>query len=230
MKTTIIFLALSVLNSTCQTAATFLYRFPHPIIQNRQVDITPVFHWWAVSQTIALTNGTQPPSPMPAYVHIAGPILKEEPAGWVIDAKIETAPGKVKEEKIFVLNPPVNEKQRFETLKAEYNKQMDTADSFRLISSYNRNDSQEFRNRSAVLSQAGAGIAAQNNTDAAKRADQNTANANVKAGESAARAEEIQSELRKFPFAIYEANFFSFQTGTRYEGLPAFDAGLRFEK
>lgn len=222
----ILAILLAASSSVAQTASVFSFRNPHPIIKNSQVDLTPLFRWWVANppkpktrrpiQGESRTNNPPIVSPMPAYVHLTGEILKEEPAGWVVAAKIETTPGTFKSMKVFILNPPVNEKRRFDLLSAECKEQNELEQ--RLVES-----AQEERQAANIQRVVGQMDAGQDSVDAEY-------DSYARSGIAARRVATLRDQLKSFPFEDYRADFFAFQLSYAYEGLPAVDAGLRFAK
>ncbi len=220
MKTEALFLILLFpLCGAAQSTNNFSFRNPHPIIQGRSVDLTPLFRWWVNPQApIGDTNNANA-RPMPAYVKVTGDILKDEPAGWVVDATVETFPGKQQHEKIFILNPPRKEKSRFEELQAEAgqpssasgtsNPSAKSPGSAAHKHQHTKNHTGNSSNTNQVADQSDPG------TDAAP------------ASPAVAAA---QKPLSAFPFSTYRAEFFAFQTPQRYENLPTMDAGLAFQQ
>ncbi len=215
----LLFVLLFPLCADAQSANNFLFRNPHPIVQGRAVDLTPLFRWWVNPQAPSGDATNASVRPMPAYVKVTGDILKDEPAGWVVDATVETFPGKQQHEKIFILNPPRKEKTRFEELQAEAGAPSTTPGT----------------SNPAAKSPGAAAHKHQhtkNHTDHSSNtnqvADQSDSSTNAAPASPAAAA--AQKPLNAFPFSTYRAEFFAFQTPQRYENLPTMDAGLAFQQ
>lgn len=74
---------------------------PHRMVGGRSIDLSPLFQWWRDH------SGERP---LPAWVHITGPITATNSWGWVVSSK---------EGKILLRNPPVQDQADFERLSGQ---------------------------------------------------------------------------------------------------------------
>jgi hypothetical protein len=81
---------------------------PKRLINQNQVDLSPLFHWW--------TNRSGD-RPLRAWVHISGAIVGTNSWGWVVNARIEGEGTGNGERKVILENPPRNEQAEFLALK-----------------------------------------------------------------------------------------------------------------
>jgi len=101
------------------TLAATPLKSPKRLINQDQVDLSPLFHWWTNR------SGEQP---LRAWVHITGAIVGTNSWGWTVNARIEgdgtgkatstTRPGRSGEMRIILENPPRIEQAEFLTLRA----------------------------------------------------------------------------------------------------------------
>ncbi|HWC61635.1 MAG TPA: hypothetical protein VHC44_18225 [Verrucomicrobiae bacterium] len=244
MKTRIATFAIVVFVAQCaiaQTPTNFLFRNRFPILNDSlRCDLAPLYAWWA-NQLDAKTNvqsagdndaggsGDATNSsnrPMAPWVHITGEILnKDEPQGWVVNAVVETAPGKGVPRKIILIHPPRKELERFgqkinllnsplpqpdySALEAEIKTQNNRAFVADTIGDWDLEDTYL-----AAAADAKQRLAAQ------KERDQSLADQRVQA----------LAALGDFPadWQMYRVDLFAFNSGRQIKGLPAFDAGLSF--
>jgi hypothetical protein len=100
------------------TLAATPLKSPKRLINQNQVDLSPLFHWW--------TNRSGD-RPLRAWVHITGAIVGTNSWGWVVTARVEGegtgnsgAPAqsaRTGERRVILENPPRNEQAEFFSLK-----------------------------------------------------------------------------------------------------------------
>ncbi len=232
------FIAQSVIG---EVSTNFLFRNRFPIVNDSlRCDLTPLFSWWA-AQLDAKTN-SQPAGekiadgssdaansadrPMAPWVHITGEILnKDEPQGWVVDAVVETSPGKGVPVKIMLIHPPRKEVDRFAQRMNLLNNPPPPPDNSSLEAAIQTQNKRvfvaetlgEWDLEDTYLS---AAADAKRELEAQKERDQSVANQ---------RAQAIAA-LGDFPtdWQVYRVDLFALNTGKQIKGLPVFDAGLSF--
>src|SRR5262249_42154488 len=105
-----------------QVSTNFLFRNRFPLLNDSlRCDLSPLYAWWA-AQLSAKSNALSPTGisegggneatnkmerPMAPWVRITGEILnKDVPQGWIVDATVETAPGKGTQMQLILIHPP----------------------------------------------------------------------------------------------------------------------------
>src|SRR5882724_6523018 len=111
-----------------QDSTNFLFRNRFPIANDTlRCDLTPLYAWWAEQMNAAqkvqsageksadgidyTTNLLE--RPMAPWFHITGEIVKEDPQGWIVNARVEHSPGKGYPARILLIHPPRKELERF---------------------------------------------------------------------------------------------------------------------
>ena len=110
-----------------QVSTNFLFRYRFPLLNDSlRCDLAPLYAWWAAQleaktnlpptgrEGVGETNDATIDRPMAPWFHITGEILnKDEPQGWIVNAIVETAPGKGTPMRIILIHPPRKEPGRF---------------------------------------------------------------------------------------------------------------------
>jgi hypothetical protein len=225
-----------------QLSTNFLFRDPSRVINDStRSDLTPLYSWWAkqleaeqaarlaeqkVGAPAGFTANTSD-RPMAPWLHIIGDIANDQPEGWIVDATVESAPGKGNSARILVIHPPRKEQDRFSQRQNVLNNPPPQPD-------YSEQEAniKVLQKRAFVAETIGDEDLqdyydslvqdARRDLDARKNRDQSIAN--ERAGAIAA--------LGDFPadWQTYRIDLFVFNTGRQLNGLPVFDAGLSFAK
>jgi hypothetical protein len=109
-------------------------RFPHRIVGNQVVNLSALTNWWNHAYELAeLTpargrNQTNaygsnylshlPARPLTNWFRVYGEKVGEDRTGWIVQGKIENAPGYSRTAKFELQTPPNDDKNRFDELQA----------------------------------------------------------------------------------------------------------------
>jgi hypothetical protein len=242
MKTRIILWAAAMLitqSAFGEVSTNFLFRYRTPIVNDSlRCDLTPLFAWW-LNQLEAKTNLLQPTGeisdegnndvanrPMAPWFHVTGEILNmNEPQGWVVNAMVETAPGKGTPMKILLIHPPRKEPDRFA-------QKMSLLDNPPPQPDYTTLEGEiDMQNRRASIANAyGEWEVGDNYLAAAADATHRLEVQKQQDQLAMQQREQTLMALGDFPasWQVYRVDLFALNTGRQSKGMPVFDAGLSF--
>jgi hypothetical protein len=175
-------------------------------------------------ETTIFTNAVRPMEP---WLHVVGPILREDPQGWIVDAAVESGPGKGNPSKILLIHPPRKEKDRFAqklTLVSNPPPPPDYSSQEAFVKTQD--------NRAFVAGAMGDDDLENSYEVAADQAYRELQERKARDQAAAAERNDFLASLGNFPanWQAYQVDLFAFNTGRQLNGLPIFDAGLSFEK
>ncbi len=209
--------ALMVAAATCSadSATNLDFRFPIRVVNGQRVDLRYLFAHWH-SGANAVTNSR--------WVLLTGSIVDDNPGGWVVDGKTESASGLGFHQKVLVLNPPRTEKQTLENLLGQQ-KQLDKRNAS-LESAAN-----SLQNGNVPQTPKHHHNAAQQNVSPTSIPQMET---NVSNRESAVQGQlgQVDKQLAAIPTmsstngTAYRVDFFVFYTGQSQSGMPTLDFGI----
>lgn len=208
-------------------------RQPLRIFDGARVDLSPLFQWWEKPSEWQKTNAR----PLSAWVRVSGTLERNAGLGWVVQATVETAPGKSRQETILLKRPPFTEAALFAEATAQRKALEANAEAQRIAVSENR--------RMATAQRASASRLNQLANDAPSLAREVMPSANARYSVAArygaaartaqARSENLtaaaQAQTDRLPehlksAARYEVDLFALSTGQKFNGLPVYDPGM----
>ena len=223
-----------------QVSTNFLFRYRSPIINDStRCDLSPLFAWWAAQleaerpvtnstpDSLSATAFSNAPRPMDPWLHVAGPIVREDSQGWIVDATVESVPGKGGPMKVLLIHPPRKEMDRFAQKLTLVNNPPIPPDYSAQEAAIKTQD-----NRAFVAGAIGDDDLENAYEMAAEQAYRELQARKAQDQESAAERTNFLTSLGDFPqnWQTYQVDLFAFNTGRRLNGLPIFDAGLSFAK
>jgi hypothetical protein len=170
---------------------------------------------------------TNAPRPMEPWLHLVGPILREDPQGWVVDAEVGSIPGKGNPVKVLLVHPPRKEKDRFVQKITLVNNPPSPPDYSSQEAFVKTQD-----NRAFIAGAMGDDDLENSYETAANQAYRELQERKARDQSAAAERSNFLASLGDFPtdWQAYQVDLFAFNTGRQLNGLPIFDAGLSFEK
>lgn len=222
-----------------QVSTNFLYRFRFPLLNDSlRCDLGPLYAWWTAQldvktnlpptgrEGVGETNNATIGRPMAPWFHITGEIVnKDEPQGWIVNAMVETAPGKGTPMRIILIHPPRKEPGRFAERMYFLNNPPPPPDY-----SSQEAEIQVWNNSAFVADSLGALDVGDMYAAAAEEARRKLEDQKSLDRSMAEKMEQGLIALGNFPpdWEAYRVDLFAYNTGRQIKGLPAFDAGLSF--
>lgn len=225
---------------TGQVSTNFLFRYRSPILNDStRCDLSPLFAWWAGQleaqrpvtnsnpDSLSATAFTNAPRPMDPWLHVAGPIIRDDSQGWIVDATVESVPGKGNPMKILLIHPPRKEVERFTQKLTLVNNPLPAPDYSAQEAAIKTQD-----NRAFIAGTIGDDDLENAYEVAANQAYRELQDRKARDQTAAAERSDFLTSLGDFPqnWQTYQVDLFAFNTGRQLNGLPIFDAGLSFAK
>jgi hypothetical protein len=225
-----------------QGSTNFIFRYRSPIINDStRCDLSPLFAWWAAQlqaerpvtnsnsnpDSLSATAFTSTPRPMDPWLHVAGPIIRDDSQGWIVDATVESGPGKGDPMKILLIHPPRKEMDRFAQRLTLVNNPLPPPDYSAQEAAIKTQD-----NRAFIAGAIGDDDLENAYEMAANQASRELQDRKARDQTAAAERNDFLTALGDFPtnWQTYQVDLFAFNTGRQLNGLPIFDAGLSFAK
>ena len=224
-----------------EVSTNFLFRYRSPIINDStRCDLSPLFAWWQAqleaqqpatnsepNTQLSPTGLVDTVRPMEPWLHVAGPIVREDSQGWIVDATLESSPGKGGPMKILLIHPPRKEMDRFAQKLTLANNPPPPPDYSEQEAVVKNQD-----NRAFVAGALGDGDLEYAYETAANQAYNDLQARKARDEATATDRTNFLNSLGDFPtdWQTYQVDLFAFNTGRKIGGLPVFDAGLSFAK
>ena len=226
---------------SAQTNQSWSFRYPHRLIENSRIDLSPLFTWWTNVQTLRKDQpqGSVPPRPWVRWVKLAGTNVGTVSLGSVVEGEIEEFPGKANPAKIVLRHPP-GEEQRFEQLKAASADLLAFREHARITSDMFKSSANRYGQKASVLDTVRYADPSLNRRLQPRALDYgHRASAEIDRSHAASHAMSnadverslIDEELETIPHSgnTYRLEFFIYRTGQTFHGMPVYDLG-RFVK
>lgn len=227
-------------SSQAQTEMGHCLRTTHRIFNGLSVDLTPLATWWGNEPDRKKDTklGIAPaPRPLVAWDRVKGTLVEKRALGWVVQAEIETTPGKKESRTILLKHPPEQEKIKFEALKKRENEIKNYRSGMQTASELNRDVASASHERADTLREVGnastsvrtyndmnaaANARSRQGSAATARSEQQIANANA----ATENLKSVTEGLWMFPPSdTYIVDFFALKTGETVGGMPVYDLG-----
>ncbi len=198
---------------------------PKRLVGDRQVDLTPLFQWWARHDG---------PRPLNAWVHLTGAPIATNSLGWVIRASVENtdydssrdkpakevAPGRV-----VLEHPPAEDRAAFDRLKAELEKLGGERTNLVAQVAAAKAQGQAVANQQNAYRRNGLRSRALAAESRELKSEQSQANAALKSLDT--RIQETRKKLAAYPNSEhYVVDCFGLKTRREYSGMPVYDHGV----
>jgi hypothetical protein len=231
------FLCLGVFSSDMACANPL--RFPQRLIDNRRVDIRPLFQWWSndtmrnamvtntIEDTVIVTN--KYPRPLTAWHRIMGTNTVTDAYGWIVNGTFEVNPGEWEPLTFVLRHPPTSDAAKQQNLV----RRLAGIASERVSANYTYTNSsalaEHHSKRTVLIRDPGSDLIwfSRDHERLIARHRRNAGNAAEKLRQLDVEEKQVNHQLTRYIRTdYYTIDFFALHTGLSYKGLPVYDLGM----